>query len=156
MTKDDISPYNEIRAISYIVSKEEAIELLPKAEEMIKFCIENEMAMGLAAPQIGINKRMFVMLTRKGEYQVIFNPKIFIEKKKPIIVREKCFSVSDETFYYVRRNKEIRVVYFIIDEKNDFTRVAKVLRDEEAIIFTHENDHLDGISIIDIGEEVAK
>lgn len=151
----EILNYKEIDdKISEEVKEEELKDLLIKADEMVKTCSsEKNMAFGLSAPQIGIFKRFFVMAFRNETYQAIFNPRIFIENKKILIVREKCLSVPDET-YLVKRPKEIRVVYFISDKDNKFIRVNKVLKNEEAITFSHEFDHLEGISIVKKGKKI--
>lgn len=154
MEKENILDHSLIKEVSVDVLKEEVKELLVKAEEMIQFCVKNDMAMGLAAPQVGIFKNMFVMLLRNGNYQVVFNPKVFPETSKKIMVRERCFSVPDKT-YLVKRYRDLRVLYHIIDESGEFVRQTKVLRNEEAVVFAHEFDHLKAISIADIGEEMS-
>lgn len=152
----EILNYKEIAGkISEEVKEEEIKDLLEKADEMVKVCTTdgNNMAFGLAAPQVGIFKRFFVMAFRNGNYQAIFNPRLFVENKKRLIVKERCLSIPNET-YFVIRSKEIRVVYFTIDENNKFVRQNRILKNEEAITFSHEFDHLDGISIIDKGKKV--
>lgn len=92
---------------------------------------------GLAAPQIGINKNVFICLDK-----VYFNPKIIGYVGVPIIKEEGCYSLKEEKFdYKVKRYPEIQVQY------NNITNgeIKKVfLREFKAQVFQHEYDHLLG------------
>ena len=104
---------------------------------------------GLAAPQIGENVRVFVIdcSTNNEPLNPIFfiNPKI-IKKSGAIKSNEGCLSFP-EAYTDVRRYKNIMVKAlnehgkpFVIEAK-DGTLLARAIQ--------HENDHLDGILFID-------
>ena len=104
---------------------------------------------GLAAPQVGVNKRIFV--ADMGEGPIIFvNPKI-IKKSNPTFLEEGCLSVPG-IVVNVRGPENITVEY--IDHVNN--RVRREYSGLMAKIFQHENDHLDGKLIIDYAEDKEK
>ena len=104
---------------------------------------------GLAAPQIGENYRVFVIDVSKNDEPynpvVFINPKI-IKKSGAMIRQEGCLSFP-EAYTNVRRYKNIMVKALDIKGKS-FVLEAK---DGElmANAIQHENDHLDGILFID-------
>jgi len=104
---------------------------------------------GLAAPQIGVNLRVFVIdaSTKENpmEPMVFINPKI-IKKSGAIISQEGCLSFP-EAYTDVVRYKNVMVKAlnehgkpFVVEVK-DGTLFARAIQ--------HENDHLDGILFID-------
>lgn len=104
---------------------------------------------GLAAPQIGINLRVFVIDCSSGDEplkpMVFVNPKI-IKKSGGVISNEGCLSFP-EAYTNVRRYKNVMVKAldrngkpFVLEAK-DGTLLARCIQ--------HENDHLDGILFID-------
>lgn len=104
---------------------------------------------GLAAPQIGENVRVFVIdvSTNKEPLNpmVFINPKI-IKKSGAIKSNEGCLSFP-EAYTDVRRYKNVMVKAlnehgksFVLEAK-DGTLLARAIQ--------HENDHLDGVLFID-------
>ena len=104
---------------------------------------------GLAAPQIGENVRVFVIdvSTNKEplDPMVFINPKI-IKKSGAIKSNEGCLSFP-EAYTDVRRYKNVMVKAlnehgksFVLEAK-DGTLLARAIQ--------HENDHLDGVLFID-------
>lgn len=107
-------------------------------------------AVGLAAPQIGVGSRMFLYcpcgpgrdLIKKVNTSLIavFNPEILSHGKQEVILPEGC--VSDPGFYApVKRYQIIEVRYF--DRYGE--PVYRKLTGWEARVFQHEVDHLNGI-----------
>ncbi|MDU6031232.1 MAG: peptide deformylase [Peptoniphilus harei] len=106
---------------------------------------------GLAAPQIGILKRVIVVDNREedndeGEKPMRFymiNPAI-IEKDGEEVSMEGCLSVPGKQGT-VKRAKHIKVKY------NDLEGQEKLMEAEDflARIIQHETDHLDGILYTD-------
>lgn len=123
-----------------------------KVKDLVKDLIDTLYAkngVGLAAPQIGENFRIFVIDTSTGDEPlnpvVYINPKI-IKKSGAMISNEGCLSFP-ELYTDVRRYKNVTVKamdingrYFVTEGK-DGTLLAKALQ--------HEFDHLDGILFID-------
>ncbi|MFR1671940.1 MAG: peptide deformylase [Candidatus Gastranaerophilaceae bacterium] len=104
---------------------------------------------GLAAPQIGVNYRVFVIDVSTNDEPlnplVFINPKI-IKKSGAIIAQEGCISFP-EAYTDVKRYKNVMVKAldihgkpFVLEAK-DGSLLARAIQ--------HENDHLDGILFID-------
>ena len=107
--------------------------------------------MGLAYPQIGILKRIFVIVEELEDHTfknyVVINPKIKSQSEELIYVGEGegCLSVNREVEGIVPRNARITVDAYDI-EGNPYTiRV----REDIAVAFKHEIDHLNGILFVD-------
>ncbi len=107
--------------------------------------------MGLAAIQLGIKKRYFVVVHEydegKFDNYVLINPKIVSTSEEKIYVGEGegCLSINRETVGIVPR--AARVTLEAYDEEGRQIRVRG--REELAIAFQHEMDHLDGIMFTD-------
>ena len=101
---------------------------------------------GLAAPQVGILKRLIVVDNRDEEENKRFymlNP-VILEKEGEEISMEGCLSIPGKQGT-VKRAKNIKVKY------NDLTGEEKIMEAEDflARIIQHEMDHLDGILYTD-------
>lgn len=99
-----------------------------------------EQGWGLAAPQVGISLRFFVMHIHDQE--VIINP-VIISKSKKTKFDEACLSIPGETICK-DRYREITIRY----NKLDNSQCQRTFHDLEAICIQHEIDHLNGILII--------
>ena len=107
--------------------------------------------MGLAAIQLGIPKRYFVISYKNDdgtfeEYKVV-NPKIISHSEELIYVEEGegCLSVNRYVEGIVPRFARITVEFY--DENGN--KVTKRVREEIAVAFQHEMDHLEGILFTD-------
>lgn len=107
--------------------------------------------MGLAAVQLGIKKRYFVICYKMDdgsfiEYKVI-NPKIISNSEELIYVEEGegCLSVTNDVEGIIPRYARVTVEYY---DENGNKQTARV-REEIAVAFQHEIDHLNGIIYID-------
>lgn len=107
--------------------------------------------MGLAAVQLGIKKRYFVICYKTDdgsfiEYKVV-NPKIISSSEELIYVEEGegCLSVTNDVEGIIPRHARITVEYY---DENGNKKTSRV-REEIAIAFQHEIDHLNGIVYID-------
>ena len=106
---------------------------------------------GLAAIQIGLLKRMFVVYFQMGEelvqYQLV-NPRIVESSIKKCALEhgEGCLSVDDEHLGLVHRAYKIKIEAFdALSNQN----VVITARGFEAIVLQHEYDHLNGIFFYD-------
>lgn len=91
-------------------------EIYALAQEMVKFAHARG-GVGLTLPQIGINKRAFVMLDKEDQWNMIINPEFFGTGKKSFVYER---SLSYEGVYVLKRFKKINAVYYTIDiDKND-------------------------------------
>ena len=106
---------------------------------------------GLAAPQVGVLKRIFIVDVgnEAPEHIVFINPEILKKKGKNDKYIEGCLSFPGRSFKITRPHKVtikaqgLDGEWFVM-EAEDFIARA----------FMHENDHLDGITIPQIGTEV--
>lgn len=106
---------------------------------------------GLAAPQIGITKRIIVIDDKVDEEgnpgphpMYLVNPEIIEKSAETIIFNEGCLSVPGQSAD-VERHKRVKVKYL------DYNGQEQMLEAEDylAVILQHETDHLDGILYID-------
>lgn len=111
---------------------------------------------GLAAPQINLSKRMFVMLVhdfddRLHKYAFV-NPEI-IEYSDEIIYLpdgEGCLSVPRPTEGIVPRYQKIKVKTVLYDtDKKIARKVTMQLSNYIGIVFQHEYDHINGVLFVD-------
>ena len=111
-------------------------ELMTDMEETMK---KNDGA-GLAAPQVGILKRCFVMLDKNYKPEWVINPEILSSSGQNKYLLEGCLSLP-EICGEVERPNEVKVSYNDINGN----KVEKTFTAFQAKTFCHELDHLDGI-----------
>lgn len=104
---------------------------------------------GLAAPQIGIPKRIIVVDTGENFIELI-NPEI-LSREGSQIGREGCLSVPD-TVGLVDRAKKVTVRG--LNRNNEM--VELMAEDLEARVLQHEIDHLDGVLFIDKAVQIKR
>ena len=104
---------------------------------------------GLAAPQIGVPKRVVVLDAGDGLIELI-NP-VIIEKSGKAVDREGCLSVPNVTGDVERAQK---VVLQALNREGELMEYEA--EDLLARIFQHEIDHLDGILFVDIAQKVYR
>jgi peptide deformylase len=141
------APY-EIRLIGDPVLRQRAAEvtdvdgrLAKLAEDMVQTMYE-EPGLGLAAPQVGVQKRFFVYDIGDGP-QAIINPEIR-ESRGEWEYDEGCLSIPGLSFELVRP-KEIHLVGYDLDGNELSIEADEVL----ARCFQHELDHLDGVLFLE-------
>jgi peptide deformylase len=115
--------------------------------------LDKEEGIGLAAPQIGISKRIFIidttpLINDDPEIEIIrqafINPSIIEYSSEKSIYNEGCLSIPG-IYEIVERPAHIKVSFSDMELK----LVEKVLSGIEARIFQHEFDHLEGILFTD-------
>lgn len=104
---------------------------------MTKTMIENN-GIGLAGPQIGVSKRIFVMGNQDRLYACI-NP-IIVSGTGDIKDIEGCLSFPN-LWLKVKRYETIQVKYYNAFGQEVFTEFSGLI----ARVFQHELDHLDGV-----------
>lgn len=130
------------------------LELKRVVDDLVETMRANEL-IGMAAPQIGENWRVFVTEPREtairtgdqtDELRVYINPKIVATSEEEIVIWEGCGSFAKATVYGpVKRPKEITI------EARDLAgkKFRLVCDGILARVIQHENDHLDGIEFIE-------
>lgn len=106
---------------------------------------------GLAAPQVGVTKKIIAVYFRDGKSEVthlLANPKIISESARKAYVDggEGCLSVNREVKGLVFRAYQIKVKAYDIIKKENTLIKAKGF---EAIVLQHEIDHLNAILFYD-------
>ena len=119
--------------------------------------------MGLAAPQIGRNIRIFVVDTLQldkeerdenaSEFikEVFINPIVIEESGEKWEYEEGCLSIPDVRGNVIRP-PQIRIEYF----NADFQLIDKVYDGITARVIQHEYDHLEGILFVDLLKPLKK
>jgi peptide deformylase len=103
-----------------------------------------EDGVGLAAPQVGVRKRLFTFDLHEGEGPgVVINPEI-VESEGEVVSDEGCLSVPGYRFEVVRAE---RVTMRGIDL--DGNEIVMEGDDLFARMVQHEIDHLDGLLLLD-------
>lgn len=121
-------------------------QLRELVENMIETMRVNE-GIGLAAPQVNVKKRFFVidnrLIDEEMEAQVYINPEI-ISQEGNVLLDEGCLSIPGIRAE-VNRPDTIKVRYQTIEGKE----VTEELKGLFARVFQHELDHLNGVLFID-------
>lgn len=103
---------------------------------------------GLAAPQIGIHKRLIVVDVSHNDEKPqplrMANPEIIEVSEDDVVREEGCLSLPEQ-YSEVVRPESIRVRY--VDEENEIRELDAdgIL----AVCIQHEIDHLDGVLFVD-------
>ena len=127
-------------------------ELKSLTDDMFKTMYENS-GIGLAAPQVGILKRIVVIDLQEDDKKVpliFINPQI-IEACGSTTFEEGCLSVPG---YHevVKRKKDITVKFQDLEGKEQVINATGLL----AICLQHEIDHLNGILFVDQISQLKK
>lgn len=118
--------------------------------EMFETMIEAN-GVGLAAPQVNISKRFFVIIADDDVRRVFINPQILSTSDDLCDFEEGCLSIPK---IYENIQRPSKVTVQALDENGKkFTIDADGLL---ARVIQHENDHLDGIVFIDKGDPEFK
>jgi peptide deformylase len=103
---------------------------------------------GLAAPQVGVHKRILVADVAKGEQppapMCLVNPRIVWASEETAVYEEGCLSLPEE-YAEVTRPARVRIRHLDRDgAEHEITAEGLV-----ATCLQHEMDHLDGILFVD-------
>ncbi|MDY4011573.1 MAG: peptide deformylase [Fusobacterium gastrosuis] len=149
----EIKKYGE--AVLKEVAKE--VELSEFNDEFRKFLDDMVETMyvtdgiGLAAPQIGVSKRIFVCDNGEGVVRKVINPVITPLTTDKQEFEEGCLSVPG-IFKKVERPKKIHIKYL-----NENAEIIEEEVDEFlAVVMQHEFDHLEGILFVERVSPMAK
>jgi peptide deformylase len=149
-----------LHTIAEEITKEEiengfVTKLIKDMKSALKsYSVEGYTAIAIAAPQIGVSKRLFLIEDQSTErdslpQMVAINPQLIKVSKKTHVVGEGCLSIPE---YYGEVRRHLNVTMRALDETGKkYERGAGGLL---AQIIQHENDHLDGILFIDRAEKV--
>ncbi|MCH8518723.1 peptide deformylase [Candidatus Gracilibacteria bacterium] len=142
-----------LRTICEPVKKSEWTKYAKLGREMRDY-IKNPLnaGVGLAAPQVGVTKRiMVVSLMRDWEDEsfstvIMINPEILVTSSETICdIEEGCLSLPKTKKGYVARYKDIKLRYFDESMKERILKLSGLA----SVIVQHEIDHLNGELYID-------
>lgn len=161
-TRDILDEKNKIlrtisKEVAFPLSKEDRATI----DEMIEYLTNSQIdelskkydlrpGMGMAAIQLGIPKRYLTVVNEieNGfETYVVINPKIVSNSVEMIYVDdgEGCLSVNRDVPGIIPRYARVTVEGYDMDGNKIRIRA----REELAIVFQHEIDHLNGILFVD-------
>ena len=123
-------------------------ELRTLADDMLATMYDAP-GIGLAAPQVGVGKRVIVLDCVKEEGAaprplVMFNPQIIAASDETSVYEEGCLSIPDQ-YADVTRPAEVEVAWM----DRDGNPQQEVITDLWATCAQHEIDHLEGKLFID-------
>lgn len=115
------------------------------------FTMKKAGGVGLAAPQVKESLRVFVMKSGLSvPLTIVINPKVeYLEDFGKTSSVEGCLSIPGQTLK-VERYKRIRMSYY--DRFGNFR--TEEIKGFKAIISQHEYDHLNGVLIVDLVQQM--
>lgn len=105
--------------------------------------------LGLAAPQVGILRRVILIVNNDGEMIELVNPELVEQSEETVGAYEGCLSVPGERGW-LERSKVVRVR--AQDRNGEF--FEKELDEMAARAVAHEIDHLNGVLFTDLTDEL--
>jgi peptide deformylase len=128
--------------------------LVQLADDMVETMHEAN-GVGLAAPQVGISKRLIVVempddesYPHPGERWVLCNPEVVRTSRETAVGQEGCLSVAGYVGYVERPTEAL------IRGQDIHGHKVRVKAEEYlARAFLHEIDHLNGVLYVDLAEE---
>jgi len=117
------------------------------SEQLFKELTKSDTGIGLAANQIGINKRVCVINVK--EPIVLINPEILETSKEKFVAPEGCLSFPNENPILTERYFSIKVKADNYESLLSFSADGTVEDGLECACAQHEIDHLDGITHYD-------
>ncbi|MFC0301562.1 peptide deformylase [Virgibacillus soli] len=149
----------EIAKVVTLPPTEEELDVLNKMLTFVKNSQDDELSkkynlrpgVGLAAPQLGISKRMIAVHFEDSKGKIysygLFNPKIISHSVQLAFLGggEGCLSVDRQVDGYVPRYARITIT--AVDLNGNPVKLR--LKDYAAIVFQHEIDHLNGVMFYD-------
>lgn len=131
------------------ILREKAIPVARVDKEIREF-VENmietmyaEGGIGLAAPQVGVSKKIIIIDTEEHGPVVLINPKI-LKREGETKEEEGCLSVPG-IYYPIKRSYSVTVEALDLEEK----KIRVTQEGFLAIALQHEIDHLEGYLFID-------
>ncbi len=150
------NPVLRQKAAELTIGETKLAETAHLIEEMRELLLTKKLGVGLAAPQVGESKAIFVIAIRASQHRpevkeydlVAINPKIIQTFGRKTQRYEGCISGGPHKaglFAKVPRYKKLKLSYF--DEKGKSH--TKTFDGLAAHVIQHEVDHLNGILFVD-------
>lgn len=138
------NPILKQSATPWLFETAKDFEVATHTEQEMIAIMKASNGIGLAAQQVGLLKRMFVMRTQDGQDYGLFNPVILETNEEKVVGEEGCLSFPD-LWLKVERSTSLIAKYL------DNTGEERIIQLEglDARCFLHELDHLDGVCFTD-------
>ncbi len=139
------NPSDDLRIPSetILVSEHKTPQLTKLIADLID-TMKVENGVGIAAPQIGVRKRLIIVDMGEDGPQAFLNPEILSASRSQVDSEEGCLSVPG-VFGIVRRHKRVKVGAMLPNGD----QVEIKAEGFPATVFQHEIDHLNGTLFID-------
>lgn len=140
----ELVPYKRLKKRAKECPALLAPEVIDQVEAMIDRMVMSK-AVGISAPQVGIDQRFFVMNPsgRPEDRTLCINPHILTHGHDIVRSREGCINYPERIFFIVERFAVITVEYITITE-DGFKQKTETLKRWPAIVFQHLMEYLDG------------
>jgi len=122
------------------ISVDEDMDNVVQLAEQMHTVMSQNNGVGLAAPQVGIDKSFFIM-GDKTRYKLIANPKIIETGKEQGLITEGCLSFPG---LFLKVLRPLNVVVEYVNTNGE--KVNEKLEGMMSRVFQHETDHLNGIT----------
>jgi peptide deformylase len=137
-----------LRVVCHPVTDYGSLELKRDGERLIRalerFRAEHGFGRAMAAPQIGILRRMIAMNLGKGPFLII-NPILSAKSAETFTLWDDCMSFP---WLMVRLKRKVHMDLAYFDEKGS-PQIWTDLERTVSELIQHETDHLDGILAVD-------
>ncbi len=143
ITMDD-DPEGVLRRTAQPIDPAEIPDLQDLINNMIETASDIE-AMGLAAPQIGVSKRLFVL----NDGTVCINPSTKVGTGRVKSYAEGCLSLGTDNRYDIRRLREVTIKCL---DREGKPQTLKPRQKIYSFAIQHEIDHLNGKLVCDKGK----
>lgn len=150
MNEKKILNYDELDSLGRAqeINRENENDLLKEIMSNIKKTMKKNGLVSLSAPGIGYNKRVFCLDFSDNEIKTFINP-VIQNSAELKLAREICSSLPGKE-YIVPRHDEVDIIYETPTGKIKTNRFSDVA----AFVVQHELNHLDGVTLEDIGLEI--
>jgi peptide deformylase len=122
------------------ISVDEDMDNVVKLAEQMHTIMSNNNGVGLAAPQVGLDKSFFIM-GDKTRYKLIANPKIVETGSEQGLITEGCLSFPG---LFLKVLRPLNVVVEYVNTNGE--KVNEKLDGMMSRVFQHETDHLNGVT----------
>lgn len=130
------------------IDYEKEYSLMKEVIAKIKKTMKKNNLTSLSAPAIGYNKRIFCIDFSDKEIKTFINPMVLLTQGMEL-TREVCSSIINKEFIRPRHTS-IDIIY----QRPDGTIKQNQFKGMAATVIQHELDHLDAITLNDIGLEI--
>jgi peptide deformylase len=143
-----LSPPEEVEnVVCEEVNAFEIPEILQTIKPAMEEILKKYKGIGLAAPQVGIKKKFFIILNSEDGYDIYFNPQYYMDSNVRIQTNEGCLTYEEGKKHCImKRWKNVTCISYVLNNDKLVKKTFK-LKGLSSISFQHEKDHLDGRTI---------